>query len=137
MRSGIRKWLVRSFDMALPERRRRKLERALAGSSRLRAEKGEAAALRRAVAESGAEGFRPGFADRVLARLASSPAAASALETLTQAYRMVFDRFALIAGLVTIALVLINLMSGALLPSREIPYASSLTIARLLKVPLW
>ncbi len=135
MRRDFRKTLFRSFEPGWPERRRRRLERALARSPELRAEREKTGALRRAVADSGVPGFRPGFADRVLARLASCPAAA--IDVAGLAFRAIFDRFALVAGIVTIILVLFNLLGGALIPSHEIPYASSLTITRLLKTPLW
>jgi hypothetical protein len=135
MRSRFRKWLDWSFESALSDRRRRRLERALAESPALRTERRERDALRQAVADSAAKGFAPGFADRVLARLAAAPAAA--FDALALAYRAVFDRFVLVAGLVTIVLILVNLMGGALVPSREISCASALTYARILKMPLW
>ncbi|GEM_PF-3089274 len=137
MRKGSRKTLFRSFEPGWPDRRLRRFERMLSRSPEMRAEREKAEAFRRALADSGAEGFRSGFADRVLARLASCPAAVTAVDALSHAFRTVFDRFALVAGLVLVALILINWLGGALIPSQEVPYASSLTIARLLKTPLW
>jgi hypothetical protein len=137
MRRRFRKWLVLSFEPALPDRRRRRLERELAARPGLGAQREEMAALRLALADSAAHGFAPGFADRVLARLAASPAAMAAFDALALAYRMVFERFALVAGLITAIMVLINLLGGALVPSREIPFASALTFASILKTPLW
>lgn len=137
MRKAAEKDLFRSFEPGWTARRLRRFERRLSGSPDMRAERQAAAVLRRALAESAAEGFRPGFADRVLARLAACPAAVAAVDLMSQAFRSVFDRFALVTGLVAVALLLANWLGGALIPSREIPYASSLTISRLLETPLW
>jgi hypothetical protein len=137
MRRIAGKEIFRSFEPGWTDRRLRRFERKLSSSPEMRKERQSAEALRRDLAESAAAGFRPGFADRVLARLAACPAAVATADLMSQAFRSIFDRFALVTGLVAVALLLANWLGGALIPSREISYASTLTISRLLETPLW
>ncbi len=134
----ILKLLYRSLDAPLRKRQQARLDRALAGSGELRRQKDEIVAMRTALAEGAAPGFRPGFADRTLARLRTNPAPEAAdLAALVRAYAAAFRPVA-VAGLVILAvLVTYNLAHQSLLPKDAIFYASDLYVGKLLQVPVF
>lgn len=137
MKKWTLKLLDRSLEVPLRIGPKRRLDRELARSADLRTFRDERTVLRRAVADSGFRGFAPGFAGRVLSRLAERSALISPLEIADRAYRLVFNRLVLAAGVMTVILLLVNLAKGELVPRVEILYASDLTIAGILKAALF
>jgi anti-sigma factor RsiW len=133
----ILRLLCRYLDAPLRKRQQARLDRALARSAELRRQKDEIVAIRTALAGGSVGGFRPGFADRVLARVRSAEVAPDRLESLARVYAAVFRRIAAV-GLIAVALLVVfNLVQGDLVPRDAIFYASNLAAGGLLRVPIF
>jgi anti-sigma factor RsiW len=129
--------LYRSFDAPLEAAEEERLAAALAGSPELRRLKDEIIAMRRAVAEGAVRSFRPGFADRTLARLRTGPAREDRLAALVRAYAAAFRPVAVVGLAVLAVLVLYSLANRELLPRDAIFYASDLAVDKLLHLPVF
>jgi hypothetical protein len=130
------KLLYRSFDDDLDEKEKNELKDALKNSEELRREKEKILAQRKAISESGAESFKPFFAERVMARidaLSEKPGVENFYETL----RTVFRPFAIVGAVALVALLLYNLGIGDILSSDEVFYVSDSAIEEILQLPLF
>lgn len=136
MRKRVLKLVDRSFEVPLRDKDRRRLDRALAISAELRDRRDATAALRRDAAAQATGAFRPGFADRVLVRLASARDQQKSLEAFFAAFRTVFKRFVIVAAFALIVLLSFNLAAGSFLSKDEVFYVSDVTFARILELSL-
>lgn len=134
MRRGNRRLLFRSLDTDIGEKGRLRLEKALAQSESLRRQKSEIEKLRRAVAVSASDSFRPQFADRVIRRLqAVKNQPLSSLD----AFRFVFRRLTLVTVLLLIALISYNAVHSELLPKGILFYLPEATVVKILNLPVF
>jgi hypothetical protein len=101
--------LYRSFDEELTAEQSKVLEDALAVSEDLRKEKSRIAAMRKMVAESGMDSFRPFFAERVMRRIEDLRGGESSLWTLQEWLPRVFRRVAVVGVAVAGFLAIFNL----------------------------
>ena len=136
MRKRVLKLVDRSFEVPLRDKDRRRLDRALAISAELRARRDATAALRRDAAAQATGVFRPGFADRVLVRLASTRDQQKSLEAFFTAFRTVFKRFVIVVVFALIVLLSFNLAAGSFLSKDEVFYVSDVTFERILELSL-
>ncbi len=136
MDKRIRKLLYRSFDEDLAPKEKARLSKALAGSEELRRLREEAGSLRRTVREGAVRSFRPGFSDRVMARVEAPPPAESGAEQLTKAFQWVFRRFVVVALLVLTVLLTYNLTHTRGISAGDVYYISDLGFGKILPLPL-
>lgn len=129
--------LYRSFDSELTEKQRRRLEAALADSAELRGEKDRILDLRKAIAESSGRSFRPGFADRTLARAQSARPTPGAADLLFESFKGVFRRIAVVSVLLLVALAAYSLTHRDLVPREAVYYASDVAFGRILQLPVF
>jgi hypothetical protein len=137
MGKRILKLLYRSFDTELRPREKKRLDRALKKSEELRRSREETSSLRRAVMNGAVRAFRPGFSDRVMARLQVSPQAGNHLESLSRAFQAVFRRFAFVALLILAVLVTYNLIHLRDISAGDVYYISDVSFGRILPLPLF
>jgi hypothetical protein len=137
MENKLLKLVYRSLDFTLSKRHRRRLDRALAESERLRQHKKEILALRQAVIDSAARGFRPQFAERVMSRIRSAPVASDPWKALLIPYQWFFGRLIIASFLVLIVLISIVVVQDGLFPKNAVFYISGITIDRILLVPVF
>jgi len=137
MDDKLRRLLLRSFDDKLDPKDRMRLEEALKSSSELREEKERLMALRLNISESRAAGFGPGFADRVMGRIAAPAPQENGLESLYDTFRRMFQKFALAGAVALLVLVTYNLSIGDSLSEEEIFFASDTTYQELQDLSLF
>jgi len=89
MDTNARELLYRSFDAALNDAEKARLDAALASSSELRSERDLIAALRRAAPHTAAPGFGPWFAQRVMAHVAAAQRESTLVSGLLTAFKPV------------------------------------------------
>lgn len=131
------KLLYRSFDSELTKKQKRRLEAALADSKELRRERDRILDLRKAIAAGSRRGFRPGFADRTLARARSARPTPGGADLLFESFKGVFRRIAAVSVLLLIALAAYSLTHRDLLPREAIYYASDVVFGRILQLPVF
>jgi len=129
--------LCRSFDSELTDKQKRRLEAALADSEELRRERDRILDLRKAIAANSSRGFRPGFADRTLARAQSVRPTPGAADLLFESFKVVFRRIALVSVLLLITLAAYSLTHRDLLPREAVYYASDVAFGRILQLPVF
>ena len=137
MNKKILKLLYRSFDDDLSEKEQKQLAEALENSEELRREKEQIKAQRQAVSDSGAQSFKPFFAERVMSRIQAMGEEENTLEAFYETLWAVFRRFAVAAAVILIALITINLIIGESLSMDEAFYISELTFEEVLQLPLF
>jgi len=135
----VLKLLYRSFDAELTEKQRLRLEAALAVSAEFRREKDRILALRKAIAHSPGRAFRPGFANRTLARvrLRSGRPTGSAADLFFENFKIVFRRIALVSAVLLVALAAYSLTHRDLIPKDAVYYASDVAFGRILQLPVF
>jgi predicted ATP-dependent endonuclease of OLD family len=136
MKKKILKLLYRSFEEKLEEKEQKQLEEALKKSEELRQEKEQVSAMRKDVSDSGHKTFKPFFAERVMNRIIAEERKSPAVSTF-EPLKAVFQRLAIAAAIVIIALVVYNLGIGESLTMDEAFYMSELTFEEILPVPLF
>ena len=137
MRKKILKLLYRSLDGPLGKRDAALLERHLAASAELRKTREDLLALRRDVASTRTAAFRPGFADRTLARMRAEAAAAKAEFGFIPAFLAVARRFAVV-GLVLLAVVVSYfLVQREIMPAGAVYYLSDVSLTRIIQFPVF
>lgn len=137
MNKKVLKLLYRSFDDELTDREQKKLDTALAQSSRLQDLKTEAAARRKILSQAEPCSFGTHFAERVMNRINSGTVAENGIETLYNAFKLVFRRFVLAGALALLILITYNLTIGDKFSAEEAFYASDSAYAELLQLPLF
>lgn len=137
MRKKILKLLYRSFDAPLGRKARERLERSLAADPELRRTREDLLALRRDAAAARTGAFRPGFAERTLARARSEGLIGGAAPGLFPMFAGLARRFAVVGLIMVIAAVSYLLISGELIPRDSVYYVSSLSLDRILDLPLF
>lgn len=133
----ILKLLYRSLDAELTEKQRRRLEAELAGSEEFRRERDRILALRKAIAESPGRTFRPGFANRTLARVRSDRPTTSAADLFFENFKSVFQRIAVVSAVLLLALAAYSLTHRDLVPKDAVYYASDVAFGRILQLPVF
>jgi hypothetical protein len=136
MDKGILKLLYRSFEEDLRPVEKTRLSGALEESKELRRLKNEIVFLRRAVGEGAARSFRPGFSDRVMARVEAPPPAENGAEQLSRAFQWVFRRFVVVALLVLTVLITYNLIHTKGISAGDVYYISDVSFGKILPLPL-
>jgi anti-sigma factor RsiW len=129
--------LYRSLDAELTEKQRRRLEAELAGSEEFRREKDRILVLRKAIAGSPSRTFRPGFANRTLARVRSARPARSAADLFFETFKSVFRRIAVVSVLLLVVLAAYSLTHRDLVPKDAVYYASDVAFGRILQLPVF
>jgi anti-sigma factor RsiW len=104
--------LLRSFDEELSAEEGKELREALAASEALRHEKSRIEKMRKMVSESGADTFRPFFAERVMRRVTEMREARNGVWTLQDWLSRVFRRVAIVGAAVAAGLVIFNLVQA-------------------------
>jgi hypothetical protein len=138
MNKNILKLLYRSFDMKLSEKDQRRLDEALAKSEDLRLEKERALAQRRALVESGAQSFKPFFAERVMGKIESlGQEKKNGFELFYETFKAMFQKLAIASTVVLLVLVSYNLIKSDVLPQEEIIFASDAAMEEILDLPLF
>jgi hypothetical protein len=137
MEKRVLKLLYRSLDRSLTENEERRLDRALAESEELRRLREDLLALRRAVADGAGPSFGPQFADRVINRWSASSPAAQPLDAVYDSYRLIFKRLAVASLLILVILVSYAVVQDGLWPQDAFFYVSDLTIAEILRLPVF
>jgi len=133
----ILKLLYRSLDAELTEKQTRRLEAELAGSEEFRRERDRILALRKAIAESPGRTFRPGFANRTLARVRSDRPTTSAADLFFENFKSVFQRIAVVSAVLLLALAAYSLTHRDLVPKDAVYYASDVAFGRILQLPVF
>jgi len=110
MNEKIWKLMVESFDRGLSKREARRLQRALEDATDLREEQRRLAEQRRLLAADRANGFAPGFADRVMDRIGRLEIRPRRIETFYASLRPVFGRVALAAVAICLLLISFNII---------------------------
>jgi anti-sigma factor RsiW len=110
MNEKILELLYRSLDGQLTPDERKILRDALAGSEELRQERGRIMAVRKMVSASGAESFRPFFAERVMRQVKSLGEGEAGGWTLQEWLSRVFRRVVIAGTVVAVCLVVVNLV---------------------------
>ena len=131
MNRSLYNLLLRSFDTQLPEKERKNVDAALAGSERLRSAKEDIAALRGALRSTRELKFSPFFAERVVQQLRAPQ------QPVDEYFVSVFGRLAAGAALLVLLLSAYNLtQSNAIsLESALGIHQSSLQQVLTLEVP--
>jgi hypothetical protein len=137
MKKKVLKLLYRSLDAPLGERRRARLERVLAADPALRQVRDEALALRARLAGAAQDSFRPGFAERTLARARAEGSIGARDPGFLQAFMGVARRLAVAGVLVAVLAVTYLLIKGDLLPRDAAYYISDLSLSRILQFPVF
>ena len=128
-----RELVLRSFDAPLQDQR--SLERAMKDDD-LRVLKDEIREIRNTLSESAKTRFQPGFAGRVLNRLAENEAR-NGIEPFYSSLKAAFRSVALIGLIVLIGLALFNIGTGDIFSSEEIVYAAETTFEDILGLPIF
>ncbi len=136
MNKNILKLLYRSFDDDLNEKERNELEEALKSSEELRIEREKILAQRKAILESGAQSFKPFFAERVMARI-DALSEKTEIEPFYETLKAVFRPFAIAGAVAMVALILYNIGIGDILSSEEVFFASDAAFEEILQLPLF
>ena len=138
MNKKILKLLYRSFDMKLSEKDQKRLDDALAESEELRLEKEQAIAQRQSLVTSGAQAFKPFFAERVMGRIETlGQTKKNGFELFYETFKSMFQRLAIASAVVLLVLVSYNLIKSDVLPQDEIIFASDATMEEILDLPLF
>lgn len=137
MENKLKKRITRSLDGDLPSREQKRLDEALRRSPGLREEKTRILMLRRALAESRAPGFGPGFAGRVIRRIAEVEKSGMETDVFYETFRALFRRVALIGAAALLALLTYNLSIGDKFSEEEALFASDTTCRELQRLPLF
>ena len=137
MNKKILKLLYRSLDTELRPKDAGKLARHLGSSEELRRTRDELSALRRGIAEAGAAAFRPGFADRTVARLRATGNRVAVEARVFDIFPAVFKRFAVVAGMVLLAVMVYNAVHRDMIPAGAVYYISDLSLSHILRLPVF
>jgi hypothetical protein len=124
MNDKILDLLYRSFDSGLSSREQQQLDKALAGSAELRAERDRITAMREAVRSSAAGSFKPFLAERVMQRIGGELGYENGLQELFDSLVFAFRRVALIGAVAAVVLVGYNLKA-----SDEVTLAAAFGVA--------
>lgn len=136
MNKNILKLLYRSFDDDLSEKERNELKEALKNSEELRKEREKILAQRKTISESGAQSFKPFFAERVMARI-DALSEKTEIEPFYETLKAVFRPVAIASAVAMVALILYNIGIGDILSSEEVFFASDATFEEILQLPLF
>lgn len=128
--------LYRSFDGGLSAKEEVELREALAASQDLRNEKARIETMRQAVAASGADGFRPFFAERVMRRVTELHEGRNGIWTLQEWLSRVFRRVAVVGAAVAAGLLLFNLVQADSISVAAAFGFSEVPIEEMLEVPV-
>jgi len=104
--------LYRSFDEELTAAERLQLERALANSQELRAEKERIIQLRSDIANTRATAFRPFFVQRVMHRIQAEQKPADVPVTFFESLLCIFRPVAIAAAILILVMMSYNLLSS-------------------------
>jgi anti-sigma factor RsiW len=137
MDDKLKKLIYRSLDGDLPPREQKRLDKALRRAPGLREEKTRILKIRRALAESRAPGFSPGFAGRVIRRIAKEEKSGMETDIFYETFLALFRRVALIGGAALLALLTYNLSIGDKFSEEEALFASDTTCRELQRLPLF
>jgi anti-sigma factor RsiW len=137
MNKKILKLLHRFLDEELGPKDREKLARHLEASAELRRTRDELLAFRRGIAEAGGAAFRPGFADRTVARLRATEKRVAAEARFIDIFPAVFKRFAVVAGMVLLAVMVYNAVHRDMIPAGAVYYISDLSLSHILRLPVF
>lgn len=138
MNKKILKLLYRSFDTKLSEKDQRRLDDALEKSEDLRLEKEGALTQRQALIESGAQSFKPFFAERVMGQIESlGQKKKNGFELFYETYKSMFRKLAIASAVLLLILVSYNLVESDILPLEEIMFASDAAMEEILDLPLF
>lgn len=118
--------LYRSLDGDLTADEQQRLEAALSSSPELCREKNRLEAIRKAVAASGTDSFRPFFAERVMQRIRSTAEEGVEEQTFSRYLSHVFRRVVLAGAAVVIAFVIYNVAA-----SRDVSLSTALGVPEI------
>jgi hypothetical protein len=137
MRKKILKLLFRSLDEPLGKKDRELLARHLEGSAELRRAREDLLALRRDIAASGTASFRPGFAERTMARARALGLPGRAENGFIPALLAMAKRFAVVGVILLVIVVSYFLINRDLIPEGAAYYLSDLSLTRILQFPVF
>jgi hypothetical protein len=135
MNERILDLLYRSFDEELTPQEAKDLREALAASETLRGEKRRIEAMRKMVATSGQDTFKPFFAERVMRRVVEVREGRNGA-TLGEWLARVFPRVALAGAAVAAGLVIFNLVKADGISLAAAFGISEVPIEEILELPV-
>lgn len=133
----ILKFLYRSFDADLSQKKSQRLEDALKRSKDLREERELILSRRKVISENADRAFRPYFADRVMAQISALGDKKDLQESFYDSLLFVFKRLAVVGALVMMGLIFFNIFQGHIIPMEEAFFASDLTLEKILNLPIF
>ncbi len=128
--------LYRSFDDRLTREEREPLDRALASSEELRAEKERITAVRNSIASSSAASFEPFFAERVMKRIRCLGRTDNGADLFFASLYRMFRPLALAAAVAVIILISLNLRKSGDFSFSAVFAVHEESSDNLLKTPL-
>ncbi|MFH1312492.1 MAG: hypothetical protein ABIJ00_04625 [Candidatus Eisenbacteria bacterium] len=127
--------LYRSLDEDLDPAEQHRLDEALARSEALREERVRILAIRRSLAVSAAESFKPFFAERVMSRLTANAGENRGAETFLESLSYVFRRAAFAGALAVVALAIFNIVSSNTISATAALGVPKVTIEEVIETP--
>ena len=112
MNQKLRELLYRSFDGGLSLEEEQLLEKGLAESEELRAEKARVVRMRKTIAESSAPGFSLGFADRVMSHIDAAEETVEDSTPFLESMLSLFRPVVAMSAAAVIMLVAVNLSTA-------------------------